>query len=273
MSSSASQDIDVVKVDNIEKKTFDYCQKEKIENRSSVKACYEKRWADDSFSDKRNHTAYLCNIYLFRLEFQYENRLKFIKSWHKTSADLFDFHIQNREYSLYNDLSILAHEFSNINLETSFWWTQRRTTSIEEQRSLICRSQISVEDIHLQYLSNRSIRERVLMSISNVMQSELVVSLHNQHTWLRQHFRVFKMNRRNSMIAKTSRQVEWDFSLDAMLIRNSDSMSWAVKMKHDWCRVIQTANEKRVSVFYSQNSDLSQLTMLISKIYWRRIAS
>jgi hypothetical protein len=43
MSSSASQDIDVVKVDNIEKKTFDYCQKEKIENRSSVKACYEKR--------------------------------------------------------------------------------------------------------------------------------------------------------------------------------------------------------------------------------------
>ncbi len=69
-------------------------------------------------------------------------------------------------------------------------------------------------------------------------------------------------------------ETSWEsFSLDAMLTRNSDSMSWAVKMRHDWCRVISTANEKRASVFYSQNSDLSRLTMLISKTYWRRIAS
>jgi hypothetical protein len=120
MPSSASQDIDVVKVGNIEKETSDYCQKEKIGNRSSVKACCEKRWADGSFSDKRNHTACLCNTYLFRLEFQCGNRLESTKPWHKTSAGLFDFRIQNREYSLYNGLSVLAHEFSNTNLETSF---------------------------------------------------------------------------------------------------------------------------------------------------------
>ncbi len=63
-----------------------------------------------------------------------------------------------------------------------------------------------------------------------------------------------------------------NFSLDAMLTRNSDSMSWAVKMRHDSCRVISTGNEKKASVFYSQNSSLSSLTMLISKTYWRRIA-
>ncbi len=73
----------------------------------------------------------------------------------------------------------------------------------------------------------------------------------------------------NSNDFKTS----WEnFSLDAMLTRNSDSMSWAVKMRHDSCRVISTANEKKASVFYSQNSNLSSLMMLISKIYWRRIA-
>ncbi len=66
----------------------------------------------------------------------------------------------------------------------------------------------SDRDIHLQYLSNRRIKERVLMSISNTMQSELVVLSHNQRTWSRQRFRVFKMNRRNLMIATTSRQVE-----------------------------------------------------------------
>ncbi len=36
--------------------------------------------------------------------------------------------------------------------------------------------------IHLQYLSNRGIRERVLMSTSNAVQSELVVPSHNQRT-------------------------------------------------------------------------------------------
>ncbi len=73
----------------------------------------------------------------------------------------------------------------------------------------------------------------------------------------------------NSNDFKTS----WEsFSLDAMLTRNSDSMSWAVKMKHDSCRVILTANEKKASVFYSQISNLSSLMMLISKTYWRRIA-
>lgn len=37
----------------------------------------------------------LCNTSLFRLEFQCENRLKPTKPWHKTSAGLFDFRIQN----------------------------------------------------------------------------------------------------------------------------------------------------------------------------------
>ncbi len=38
------------------------------------------------------------------------------------------------------------------------------------------------EGIHLQYLSNRGIRERVFMSTSNAVQSELVVPSHNQRT-------------------------------------------------------------------------------------------
>jgi len=173
------------------------------------------------FSDKWNHIECLCNISLFRLEFQCGNWLKLIKSWHKTSANLFNFRIQIENilstivYCNQDSCSwILKHQSWNIVL------TNSRANSVNSRAEIayMLKSDLSRKishdhtqadkDIHLQYLSNRSIRERVFMSISNAMQSELVMSSHNQRTWSRQRFRVFKTNRRNSTIATTLRQVE-----------------------------------------------------------------
>ncbi len=237
--------------------------------------------------DKWNHIECLCNISLFRLEFQCENRLKLIKSWHKTSADLFDFCIQNWEYSLYNHLlqsrfllmnsqtSILKHRFNELKNE----WCQFKSRNClyvevrSESKDLTSRSHM----IRWRYTSTVSEQQRHKRKSSYVNQQRdakrachvIAQSTHLIATAL-QSIQDEQKKLDDSNDFKTS----WEnFSLDAMLTRNSDFMSWAVRMRHDWCRVISTANEKRVSVFYSQNSDLSRFTMLISKTYWRRIES
>ncbi len=238
------------------------------------------------FSDKWNHIGCLCNTSLFRLEFQCEDWLKHTKPWHKTSAGLFDFRIQNWVYSLYNRLlqsrSLLMNSQTPI-LKHCLNELKGGRRQFKSRDCLYVEVRPESRD-----LTSRShtTRPRYTSTVSEQQGHKRKSSYVNQQHDAKRARRAVAQSTHLTTAALQSIQDEqkkpddsndfkksWGgFSLDAMLTRNSGSMSWAVKMRHGPCRVIPTANEKEASAFYSQNSSLSSLTMLISKTYWRRIA-
>ncbi len=234
------------------------------------------------FSDKWNHIECLCNISLFRQEFQCRNWLKLIKSWHKTSADLFDFYIENWEYSLYNLYCnqdscswILKHQSWNIVLMIS----RMNDVNSRAEIAYMSKSDLSREISHLDHtwytstVSEQQKHKRKSSCVNQQRDAKRARHVVAQSTHLIATALQSIQDEQKKLNDNKDFKTSWEnFSLNAMLTRNNDFMSWAVKMRHDRCRVISTTNEKKASIFYSQNSDLSRLMILISKTYWRRIA-